>query len=354
MRRIKVEVVRLALTSYGCLLLSLCRIGIRLDAAHRQYSLIKLDDHLAAIPGFTIPNERKYMKLFGSYLYSNKGFICELGCTFGSFTASLASGLRKGSKKIHCHDLFTWHKSFGDVLEGTEFAETLRYGDSFLPVFRHYTSGYESFIEPIAGDIGDVHWDESKKIELLVVDAMKNEFLADVILRRFYGQLEVGSYVFQQDFCHYHEPWIHLIHYQFKDCFTLVCHVEDTPSLVFRMTRKIEPERLRAGFDLQNFDEQRIRESFDYSISLVSEEPARQNILAAKVFCLLARHFFEEAERTLDQLLEEYDFIEPGNLEFVIQVHQKAKEDKQLILDTMRNEGKNLITDLDYVTDINY
>ena len=53
-------------------------------------------------------------------------------------------------------------------------------------------------------------------------------------------------------------------------------------------------------------------------------------------------------------MLEEYDFIEPGNLEFVIQVHQKAKEDKQLILDTMRNEGKNLITDLDYVTDINY
>ena len=328
----------------------LYKIGFRFDQAHLAYPYVELPEELKAIPGFTVLNERKYMRLFSSYLYTNKGYICELGCTFGSLTASLASGLKKGSKKIHSYDIFTWHKSFGDILYQTEFKDTLEYGKSFQHVFNHYTSKYDSHIEASPTDINKVLWDEGKAIEFLLVDAMKSEFLADAILKKFYKHLELGSIVYQQDFCHFHEPWIHLIHYKFKDNFTFVCHIEDTPSAVFKMNKTIEPEKLQEGFSLNAFSIDQIHESFDFSASLIKEEPARQNVLAAKSYCLFACHFFKEANLTLSKVLDSYEFVEKGNLEFVVKIAEQVKKDETLILEEMNERGKNLLTDLDYIT----
>ena len=332
----------------------LCKLGLRSDQAHLAYPYVKLSEDLTEIPGFTLPNERQYMRLFSSYLYSNKGYICELGCTFGSFTASLASGLKRGSKKIHSYDIFTWHKSFGEILDQTEFKDTLEYGESFQHVFNHYTSPYESHIEASSTDINEVLWEDGKSIEFLLVDAMKSEFLADTILKKFYKHLELGSIVYQQDFCHFHEPWIHLIHFKFKDHFKFVCHVEDTPSAVFKLIRKIEPEKLQEGFSLMDFTVEQIQDSFDYSASLIKEEPAKQNVLAAKIFCFFACHFFERAEEALSEVIDSYEFIEKGNLEFVIKIAKQVKRDEALILEEMKERGKNLLTNLDYVTNATY
>lgn len=325
-------------------------MGLRFDQAHLAYPYITLSEDLREIPGFTVPNERKYMRLFSSYLYSNRGYICELGCTFGSFTSSLASGLKSGSKKIHSYDIFTWHKSFGEILDQTQFKDTIEYGESFQHVYNHYTSPWKSYIEASSKDINEVLWEESKTIEFLLVDAMKSEFLADTILQNFYKHLELGSIVYHQDFCHFHEPWIHLIHFKFKDHFKFVCHVEDSSSVVFQLIRKIEPERLHEGFSLMDFSTEQIEDSFSYSASLIKEEPAKQNVLAAKIYCLFACHFFENAESALSQVVNYYDFIECGNLEFVIKIARQVKRDRDLILENMEKKGKNLLTDLDYIT----
>ena len=157
----------------------LYKFGFKFDQAHLAYPYVKLSEDLTTTPGFTLPNERKYMRLFSSYLYKNKGYICELGCTFGSFTASLASGLKENSKKIRSYDIFTWHKSFGKILDETEFKDTLQYGESFRHVFNHYTAPYKSHIKVSSTDINEVLWEDGKAIEFLLVDAMKSDTLAD-------------------------------------------------------------------------------------------------------------------------------------------------------------------------------
>ena len=332
----------------------LYRLGLHFQNAHLAYPYIQISKDLIEIPGFTHPNERRYLKLFSSYIYKDKGFICELGSTFGSLTASLASGLSKGSRRIQSYDIFTWHKSFGGILDKTQFKNTLEDGESFKHLFDHYTSKYADRIEVHANDINNVIWEEGKKIEFLLVDAMKTETLADSILKNFYKHLEKGSFVFQQDFCHFHEPWIHLIHYEYKNYFDFICHIEDTPSVVFRLNKKIETEKLHKGFSLLEFSEKQIEDSFDYSASLITQEPAKQNILAAKIYCFLICHFFEKAEHSLNNILCNYNFIESGNLEYVIRISEQVKKDKELIIDKMRSCGKNLLTDLDYITNVTH
>jgi hypothetical protein len=329
----------------------LYRFGLRFDKAHTAYPFIDINDTLLSIPGFTVPNERKYMILYSKFLYSNKGHVCELGCTFGSLTASLAYGMRsKNNKPICSYDLFSWHSSFGSILDQTEFRNTLKDGDSFLHIFQNYTSNYKSLVSACKEDINVVLWDNKKKIEFLLVDAMKSEFLADSILKKFYINLDLESIVFHQDFCHFHEPWIHLIHYKFREYFKFVCHIEDSSSAVFKLTKKINIELVKNGFSMKEFSVEDIHKSFDYSASFIKEEPAKQNILSSKVYCFLACHFFDEAEDELKKLVSNYNFIEEGNLEFVIKLVNISLKERGLILNEMQQNGNNLLTNLDYVT----
>ena len=351
LRSVKKKVISLFIKNIRYICLLLYRCGLEFKQAHLAYEFIKLDENIKKIPGFTVLNERKYMHHFARSLYQNKGFICELGCTFGSFTASLASALDKGSKKIFCYDLFIYHDSFCDVLKSTEFKDLLKSGESFYHIFEHYTSAYKLFIQATPGDLNKLSWNKGM-IEFLVIDAMKSDTLADSILKKFYRHLDVGSIIFHQDFCHFHEPWIHLIHYKLNEHFKFICHIEDSSSVVFKMTKKIDSSKISAGFNLMDFTSNDIVKAFDYSLSRIDEEPAKQNVIAAKIYCLLACHFFDEANTTLNETLASYDFVEIGNLEYVVKIAEKVASEKDTIVKEFVSNGKNLLTELDYITEI--
>lgn len=329
-------------------------LGFNFNIQDQYYKIDNTQYQFYKIPGFTTPNERKYLYNYSKRSFRNRGCIVELGCAFGSLTVPVLQGLREQniSSKIHVYDLFRFHESFGRILEKTKFEENIQYGESFEYIFKHYTKGFEDLIEINNGDIAN-SINFHKPIELLVIDAMKSEYLAMEIVKKFYPFLIHDSLVFHQDFCHYHEPWIHLLQYKYREFFTPLCQIEDTSTFLFRCKKQFKESDIQ-NLDIMSLSNDFVDEAFEYSLSLVSDQPGNQNIQACKVFCFMLKHEFDIAYRLIEDIVGSSTHIEEGNLSFVIRIADSIKNRERQIITQYEEKNINLIDDLDFITDITY
>jgi hypothetical protein len=331
------------------------RIGFKTIYQHHYYKIDKKNYGFYKIPGFTSPNERKYLYNHIKRNFWRKSTIVELGCAFGSLSVPVLQALHEKKTtidKLHVFDLFQYHESFGDVLTGCKFQDEIKSGECFEFIFNHYTQKYSDLLVVNKGDLSECK-NFSESIDLLIIDAMKSESLAFDITKTFYPALSKDSVVFHQDFCHYHEPWIHIIQYKYKDFFTPLCHIEDTSTYLFRC-KKVFHENDIEDLNIMDMPNDLVASAFDYSLSLVQDQPGNQNIEACKIFCFMLKHEFETARELIDYIVGNTVHIEDGNLRFVIKIAESITDRENEIIDHYEKNKINLLDDLNFITSITY
>jgi len=287
--------------------------------------------------------------------YRGKADIVELGCAFGSLSVPVLKALnemKRNTSKLHTYDLFQYHESFGNVLSNSKFNGKINYGDCFKFIFQYYTKEFNDLLI-----VNKIDLSEGKifdgSIELLIIDAMKSESIANKIVKSFYPRVKKGALIFHQDFCHYHEPWIHIIQYKYKDHFTPICHIEDTSTYLFRCKKEVSEQEIKES-NIMNLSNEFIVKAFEHSLSLVEEQPGNQNILACKIFCFMLKHEFRIAAKIIHKVLEYSEHIEEGNLSFVIKIANSIQGRENEIIEHYRKNKINLIDDLEFITSITY
>ncbi len=259
------------------------------------------------IVGMTSKSEQDYFAEYGEKIYSGKGEIVDLGCWLGSTTIPLVRGLLKNpafiesGRKVFAYDLFVWFEWMNDSTAGTDLAEKYREGDNFVGEFKARTKEFAEHIKICEGDLREIGW-TGANIEFLLVDAMKNWSLANAIVRDFYPLLvPQESVVLHQDYAHFFTPWIHLLHWRFRENFELIGEVPKSPSVIFRYKKKIADEFLKQEYSYNSFSDEETDEAFDYSMNLVSPEKL-PNVAAAKVMWFLHQKKGEQAKAVFEDL----------------------------------------------------
>ena len=261
----------------------------------------------------TSRSEQAYLRHYGKDVYTGVGEVVDLGCFLGSLTLPLAEGLASNAnfagtgRKVRAYDTFRWITAMEMAVAGTALAGRFNVDDRFLDAFRSNVFPFESFIEAREGDLTLAKW-SGEPIEFLVVDAMKSWELANAILREFYFALEVGkSLVMHQDFAHFYTPWIHLLHWRFRDHFLVEHEVPRAGSLVFRYVNELSSEQLNKDYSFADFPDDEIDEAFDFSLSIVSDAK-RPNIYSAKIMAYFHQDRLDDAQACLDLAIRSVGF----------------------------------------------
>ena len=259
--------------------------------------------------GETSYREQLWFERFVQETYTGAGEIVDLGCWLGSTTIPLAKGLEKNTRPstsnrvIHAYDLFIWGPRYENAVIGTELEGKYRPNESILEEFEKRTVKWSDHIEVYAGDLCQIGWPSSSKIEVLLIDAMKSWKLCNSIVINFYPFLMVGSsYVIYQDFSHYFTPWIHLLNYHFRHYFAFFKDVKASGSTVFKLIKSIPEEDLNNFYSFDYFSPEEINSAFDYSMSLV-DKSNRANVAAAKVMCFIHQNQIGRALVVLKEFL---------------------------------------------------
>jgi hypothetical protein len=171
------------------------------------------------------------------------GDFADLGCFLGGSSVSLAWGASRSAarRRIFSYDRFA-------VDEKLKFQFLYRRGHPFYPgtdsqpLFRKLTQAYSESITPVSGDIREQAW-TGGAIALLFIDLSKTVAINDHILQAFFGFLETGSIVVQQDFLFYRNPWLYPTMRRLSDAIELLTHAEDY-SVVFGVRRKPTPKEI--------------------------------------------------------------------------------------------------------------
>jgi hypothetical protein len=174
-----------------------------------------------------------------------RGDIADLGCFLGGSSVSLAWGVAQSSapRRIFSYDRFV-------IDEKLKFQFLYQRGHGFypsnetLPLFRKLTRTFDKIITPVPGDIREQAWPGSP-VALLFVDLSKTVEINDHILRTFFGALEPGSIVVQQDFLFFRNPWLYSTMRRLAEAIEMLAHAEDN-SVVFGVRRKPTPEEIEA------------------------------------------------------------------------------------------------------------
>lgn len=278
-----------------------------LNTEHTSTHAVVLDE----FPGITSTAERRWLFDFAAEDFRGEGEVVDLGSWLGSLTVPLLQGLARNPrpdcvrKPVHAYDLFIWQKWMDPYQQHSLIRGRYRQGDSFLPEFERIVRPWDIHKSLLiyAGDVCQIGWN-GRPIELLVVDAMKSWILADQIVRDFFPSLIAGrSYVFHQDFCHFHEYWIHLIQYRLRNHFELAADLPASAGVVFRFVRAWEPTVLGQRFDDAAFPDDEVAAAFDYSLELVKDRAKHVMIHAAKAFAWLSRGQAERARRTIAEVV---------------------------------------------------
>lgn len=179
---------------------------------------------------------------------SVEGDIADLGCFLGGSSVSLAWGVSRasgapGRRRVFSYDRFT-------IDEKLKFQFLYQRGHGFyagtdiLPLFRKLTNSFAEIIEPVPGDVLQQHW-TGGPIALLFIDLSKTTALNDHILRNFFGALEPGSIVVQQDFLFFRNPWLYATMHRLGDAIEMLAHTEDN-SVIFGVQRRPRPEEIES------------------------------------------------------------------------------------------------------------
>lgn len=175
-----------------------------------------------------------------------------------------------------------------------------RAGESFLPEARRRIQEYGNVIELIPRDLLDYSWDNGP-IKILLVDAMKNQRLAQAITLSFYPSLVEGSILIHQDFKHYYTPCIHILQYRLRDHFQLKEEVHLAGTLAFETVRRVSPDAASRAAQVANASESEVADAFAYSASLCSDSYGKSAVAAAHVMHFIHNQDWQKAREIFDR-----------------------------------------------------
>lgn len=265
------------------------------------------DLRFATVPGMSDNSLRNFCFRYASQQYSGKGDLVDLGSWLGATVVPLCEGLRINPAfsfqhhHVHCYDEFIWYENMTKSIVHFPHADK-RYtlGDSFVDGFCTVTRPYQDLIVIHQADLTTATW-ETKPIEYLMIDAMKNWEIARNITIGFYPYIIAhAGIIIHEDFCHYYTSWIHLIHYRLKGFFEPVDDMSGSSAKAFRCIKPLNKAVLEKIIP-QRFDEfstSEIYDAFDYSLSLVLWYN-KPSILAAKAMAFRHKGDYATAKKCL-------------------------------------------------------
>jgi len=269
-------------------------------------------EHLTApiLLGMTTQAEQTLYRTLAQTEVQGVGEIVDLGCWLGATTLSMLAGLAQNphpqarARKVYAYDRFVWEAYMNNVVQGSELQGKLNIGDDFSDEFRRRLGQQVSQVIIQAGDLCKLGW-TGAPIEFLMVDVMKSAVLANCIWRNFYAALIPGrSIVIHQDFAHYYEIWIHLIHYKLRDYFEFLSESSDSCTVAFRYAHPIPQKQFETVWQFEEFTDAEIDAAYHYSLGLVGA--AKQaNVAAAHVAAYLHLNRLAPAQERLDTYLKQ-------------------------------------------------
>jgi hypothetical protein len=245
-------------------------------------------DQDSLLVGMTSLSEQLFYAEVGAASVGKAGAIVDLGCWLCSTTISLARGVRMGCAeksqarpgKIYAYDKFVWEPWMDQFLPMVSC--DYREGDSFLPEARRRMKEYADLVELIQADLTRYRW-EGGAINVLLVDAMKNKELVQEIAMSFYPHLVTGAVLIHQDYKHFYTPWIHVLQYQLRAYFELMCDVRDGCTTAFVLKERIPQEVLENAAKCDGLSDADIDSVFRYSMSVCEQQEGRSAVAAAHV-----------------------------------------------------------------------
>ena len=236
-----------------------------------------LEKNITSIPGMVQPMEQNFFHWYMQEIYTGQGEAIELGPFVGRSTAALVDGLTKNSKTpqkiLHVYDNFRWEDNWGyENYFSMLNMPKLKGGDSFEPVFLHYVAHWKDRFKTYASDIATTQWN-GEDIEFIMIDSMKSWDAARSITLNFFPYLIPGvATIVQQDFKFFHTPWVALSMYRLREYFEPTYSVQDTSSMVFKCTQRVDQEACLYATDFKTFTFEEINAAFEYALSLVTHD----------------------------------------------------------------------------------
>jgi hypothetical protein len=247
------------------------------------------------------PEERAWTRRYIAEAYTGAGHLVDLGCWLGSSTIAMAEGLQANERpsarrrRVHAYDRFLWEEWMEPIVAGTRLAGSYRAGDLFLDEFARQVRRWQHRIDVHVGDLLVERW-LGEPIEFLFIDAMKSWELAERIHQQFYPRLVPGqSLIVHQDFGHHYTYWIHLLVWRFRDCFEPICHVPNSPSVVFRCIALLPQALVADKWSLDSFGEGDFEAAFAHSLNLVSPD-MHSEVRLARIRGIMERGDLERAD----------------------------------------------------------
>lgn len=267
----------------------------------------ELRDVIAGHPGMTSWEERWALHEAARTHWAGAGHIVDLGCWLGSLTMPLALGLernpsfRSHAGRVHAYDSFVWQANYMDSEWPAHLPmERPLDGATFLPAFEHLIRPVRQLIDVHQEDLASTRW-TGEPIELLSVDAMKSEPVAQRVIAEFYPALIAErSLLFHQDFCHGYTWWIHVHHFLLHEHFELADDLPGSGGLLFRVVRPVTPERVAATFEADLSDSGLTAAAFSLSMELAAVAD-RGAIAVAYARCEAAQGRMGVVRRVLDE-----------------------------------------------------
>ncbi len=273
---------------------------------------------ISEVAGCLVNKERAFLLDYASRLYSGAGEIVDLGCFLGSSTYALAIGLENNPKvvdksnRIYAYDRFEWNPWMDRPAERYTLARTYSKNECFADEFERQMGEKIKYIQTIKGDLNQLKWQSEKQIEYLFVDSMKDWQLCNSIIPGFFPAMTPGvSYLHHQDFAFFHTYWIHLTMFRMREYFESIDHEFMSCSKVFKYTKQLPSELMKATYSIDDFSIEEINEAFEFSIGVVRPRGHSQ-IVGAKIFALYeklevesARALLEDAKTTYPELISD-------------------------------------------------
>lgn len=235
----------------------------------------------------TSRNEQLYLRWFVQNHFKGTGALVELGCWMGSLTRVTCDGFNANADldiqqlDYHVYDQFAWLSYMEDTVTklNLPFPRKLEIGEDFLPLFKHYNADITHLFTTHKADLTKEQW-TGGPIELLIIDAMKDESLCNNISSRFFPALVPGtSYILQQDFMHFYESWIHVSCYRLRDYIKPVFVVPDSGSLILKVCDSPPAETLAFESSMADISAEEIEATYKWAFGLV--EKKAKNVIAA-------------------------------------------------------------------------
>ena len=255
--------------------------------------------------GLTTIAEREYFSRTAASEFRGRGAILDLGSWLGSTTAALAQGLLRNplpmarNATIQTYDLFRWDSAYDPFTPpGFRFSN----GECFLTAFKANVKPWLGQINIHEGDLTAKEW--QGQVELILDDAAKAWTVAQAIWEKFVVNLLPGGLLIEQDFKHYYCPWLHLVHYRFRDRFELAEDVRDGATTAFRLLRPVALTELAGVFNAAAYSTSDIRASFDWAAALVYPE-WRPAIYAAEAMHFVHMGKIDTAREVLSRMSDE-------------------------------------------------